>query len=529
MEPVLFESFPGFYSTASLYRPEGEGPFPALIHAHGHKPKGRFQEDELFGVQSGSVQLARMGILVLAPDMLGYNDSLQFPHGKLDRAHQLWGMNTMGLQTLTSLRALDYLETLPEVDRDRIGILGWSGGGDQTVVAAAIDERIKLAIPMVTTSVSTQATCPCGNQPGLRHATNQVEMTSLMAPKPMLLVSCTGDFTWETPEIEFPAIRSVYALYGAADKTENAHIEFDWHSFELGARTAAYKFVKRTWGLQASTAERTFKPVDLSKIPIFPGGKLPPQAADQTQLLVNWKKLVEKELSYDAERDDFESVYRKGLRLTLGVELPDPRDVRSYQSPEGPIYLHRPGGKDRVRLDLKAVRGPVTLLVSPEPIAPQNVQSLEGTVAVVKVFSAPRSQAKKDPLFDSFHLSDVALKVQDILTAAAFLRREFPQAKLRLVGTGEAGLWCLLAAAVDEEIDFIVADAAEFACDDDEAYLEKLDLPGLRRLGDFPTVLKLISSEKVLIHNTGAKFTAAPQGRVEPLTWDEIKQALQRR
>lgn len=527
VEAVLFESFPGFYSAGSLYLPKGDGPFPAIIHAHGHKPGGRFQEDDMFGVQSASVHLARMGVVVFAPDMLGFNDSLQFGHRELEPLFQLWGLNAMGLQTLTNQRSLDFLESLPEVDPERIGIMGWSGGGDQTIVAAGLDDRIKVSIPMVTTSANTQSTCACGNQPGLRHATDHVEMTALAAPKPLLLVSCTGDYTWETPEIEFPAIQAVYRLYGAQDKAENAHIEFDWHNLSPGSRRAVYEFVKSVWGLQAPVEERAFTVAEPQQLRFFPDDKLPEGAADQEQLLANWKTFVEGALVNDYRRDDFASTYRRGLRLVLGVELPAADEIQVLEETDNTVYLHRRGQKDRVPIRVQSGEGPSTLIVSPDGSVPTGAWSLGGTVAAVKVFSGPRAAEKVD-LFRSFHLTEMALKVQDILTAVAFLRRESPNAELRLVGLGEAGLWSLLAAAIDGKVDFTVADVAQFSSEEDAAYLERLDIPGFRRLGGFRTVVRLLPVDKLLVHNTGDRFKAADDGRSEALTWEEVEQALKR-
>ena len=525
VEAVLFESFPGFYSAGSLYLPKGDGPFPAIIHAHGHKPGGRFQEDDMFGVQSASVHLARMGVVVFAPDMLGFHDSLQFGHRELDPVFQLWGLNAMGLQTLTNQRSVDFLESLPEVDPERIGIMGWSGGGDQTIVAAGLDARIKVSIPMVTTSANTQSTCVCGNQPGLRHATDHVEMTALAAPKPLLLVSCTGDYTWETPEIEFPAIQAVYKLYGAQDKAENAHIEYDWHNLSPGSRRAVYEFVNRVWGLQAPVEERAFTIAEPHQLRFFPDDKLPEGAADREQLLANWRDFVTEALRRDEQRTDFESVYRRGLRLVLGVEVPSDREIEFREGTDDLVYLHRRGRNDRVPVRIQRGEGPTTLFVTPDGSVPESAWKVGGTVAAVQVFSGPRAAEEVD-LFRSFHLTEVALKVQDILTTVAFLRAQSPDSRFRLVGLGEAGLWSLLAAAIDGEIDNTIADVDQFASEEDAAYLDRLDVPGLRRLGDFRTVLKLLPAEKRLVHNTGDQFTAVDDGRSEALTWEEIEQAL---
>src|SRR5437764_11410710 len=104
------------------------------------------------------------------------------------------------------------------VARDRIGATGASGGGTQTFLLAAVDDRVAAAAPVNMISLHMQGGCLCENLPGLRLDTNNVEIAATIAPRPLLMVSATGDWTAETLEVEFPAMRAFYALFGAEDR-----------------------------------------------------------------------------------------------------------------------------------------------------------------------------------------------------------------------------------------------------------------------------------------------------------------------
>jgi len=137
VEKVYFESFPGFLVTGNLYRPLGKKPpFPAVLCPHGHVREGRLANnlDERSGASyiGLCINLAKQGYVAFAYDMVGYNDSLQLPHQRITQEWELWGIHLLRLQLWNSIRALDFLYSLREVDRKRIGCTGSSGGGTQT-------------------------------------------------------------------------------------------------------------------------------------------------------------------------------------------------------------------------------------------------------------------------------------------------------------------------------------------------------------------------------------------------------------
>ena len=137
---VYFESLPGFFVTGNLYRPIGDGPFPAILSPHGHWAYGRLENSATASVPGRAINLARQGFVVFTYDMIGYNDSWQLEHRSFGGPREkLWGLSMAGLQLWNSIRGLDFLESLPYVQRDKIGATGASGGGTQVFLLAAVD------------------------------------------------------------------------------------------------------------------------------------------------------------------------------------------------------------------------------------------------------------------------------------------------------------------------------------------------------------------------------------------------------
>lgn len=234
VENIAIESFPGFYVTGNLYRPlKPNGKNPAILCPHGHWEDGRMREE----TQIRSACLARMGAVVFAYDMVGYGDSKQNSH-KMPI--------TLLLQTFNSKRVLDYLVSRNDVDPERIGITGASGGGTQTFILTAIDQRIKVSVPAVMVSAYFFGGCTCESGMPVHksdhHQTSNVEIAALCAPRPMMLISDGGDWTKNVPRIEMPYLRKVYELYGAESRLDNAHFPAERHDYGPTKRKPMYNF-----------------------------------------------------------------------------------------------------------------------------------------------------------------------------------------------------------------------------------------------------------------------------------------------
>lgn len=240
---VAIESLPGVFLTGSLYLPEKrDKKMAGILSAHGHWAKpddyGRYRAD----AQNRCASFARMGAVVFSYDMVGYGEmkDLGWEHKHpLAFKQQLWN----------SIRALDFLLSLDNIDPDRIAMTGASGGGTQTFMLTAIDERIKVSVPVVMVSSYFFGGCVCESGMPVHksdhHQTNNVEIAALAAPRPMLLVSDGDDWTKHTPEVEFPHILYIYNLMGAKNNVEYVHLPNDKHGYELSKRKAVYPFLAK--------------------------------------------------------------------------------------------------------------------------------------------------------------------------------------------------------------------------------------------------------------------------------------------
>lgn len=270
IENVAFESIPGFYVTGNLYRPAelvaGKS-YPGILCTHGHDgaAEGRFREQ----TQRRCATLARMGAIVFAYDMLGYGDSQQCTHNI---------KKSLKLQTINGTRALDFLLSLPQVDAESIGMTGESGGGTQTFILAALDKRIKVAVPCVMVSAHFFGGCNCESGMPIHkkgdYQTNNVEIASLTAPRPMLLISDGADWTKNTPHVEYPFIKHIYSLFQNEAMVENVHLAKDVHDYGVNKRMALYPFLAKHLGMDMNLVLNKRGEVDENKSVILTNQEL---------------------------------------------------------------------------------------------------------------------------------------------------------------------------------------------------------------------------------------------------------------
>lgn len=290
IDTVLLETMPGFFVGMNVYRPlKPASKMPAVFIPHGHWDGGRVHNEDIYSPPALAMNLARQGYVALTMDMVGYNDTDQHQHRFGGREEDLWSYTPLGLQLWNGIRALDFLHSLPDVDSQRIAATGASGGGTQTFLLAAVDDRIQVAAPVNMISSYMQGGCVCEGAPGLRVDTFNVEIAAITAPRPMLMVSCTGDWTQHTPQEEFPLMQKMYELYDAKSRVENAHIDAK-HNYNVDSRTAVYRFLARH--LQPSLKEEDLVERPLGKFDpkeLLAASKFAKPTAEE--LFAAWKAL----------------------------------------------------------------------------------------------------------------------------------------------------------------------------------------------------------------------------------------------
>ena len=500
IEKVLLETMPGFYLGGNLYRPLGRsGKFPAVASPHGHWNYGRLENSELGSIPARAINLARQGYVVLTYDMLGNNDTIQTPHTFDGEREQLWGFGPLALQLWDSIRVADFLLSLPDVDPTRLAATGASGGGTQTFLLTAVDDRVKFSAPVNMISAIMQGGCGCENASLLRVDAFNVEIGAMMAPRPMLMVSATGDWTRNTPKEEFPAVRSIYELYGAADKVENVHVDAP-HNYNKASREAMYQFfAKHILGdLDASKyKEREIRVERLQDMLALSNRTLPSGALSFEHIREQWISNARRQS--DLTRDPSE--LRERLTYSLLTEWP--AKVLSEKNGER-IVLSREGRGDRVPGLWIPGKMPGVLVVHPDGAAaakdsPQVKDLIKAGRAVLAIDAfqtgAAVAQREKPGAFPlTFNRSDDANRVQDILTALRFLEQSGSK-EVRVIGLGRAGVWSLFASAVAGMPVKLEADLAGFLGRDQD-FIDRFFVPGIQRAGGLKAALSLVDWAK---------------------------------
>ena len=540
VEKVYFEAYPGFFTTGNLYRPKGvKGPFPGIVSPHGHWGRGRLENSEAGSVPGRCINFAKQGYVIFSYDMVGRCDSgKQIDHAYGGEREALWGLSLMALQLRNAIRAVDFLETLTDVDNDRIGCTGASGGGTQTFMLTAVDDRIKVSAPVNMISAHMQGGCLCENAPNLRLDISNIEIGALMAPKPLLLVSATGDWTKDTPKVEYPAIRSIYAHFDAEDKVHEVQIDAD-HNYNKDSREAVYAWFGK-WFLGEEDATK-FKEVPFEverdeALLVFHNRELPESALDAEGLTRSWIESAEKQLAARKPTDAaslgrFREEMGAALRRSLAISTPDstrpnPLEVGDFtaqpfliggNNPLPSLFLTPKAGQENSSTTLIVHPQGAMNLINPETGKPTRLvadllavgESILGVDPFLTgAYSAADGKVIRDTndrYFTTYNRTDAALRVQDIVTALTYLKSQIAVSNLNLIGLGEAGLWCLLAAGF-ADVDRTVIDANGFDSDNDAAYLHTLPIPSIRRVGDFRTAGTLVAPRHLLIHNTSTTF-----------------------
>jgi dienelactone hydrolase len=382
IERLLIETLPDCWATATTYVPTGtRGRLPAVLGVHGHWAGAR--RDPV--VQSRCIGLAKLGFFVLSPDAWGAGERGTVPgqneyHGGLLGA-SLWPVGTPlhGLQLLENIRFLDYLQARSEVDPERIGCTGASGGGNQTTYLSAFDERVKCAVPVCSVGTFADylsvACCVDEVLNGALTFAEEGDLLGCIAPRALMVISAERDVYHFGPESARNALgraRPVFDLYEANDRLR--HAVFDsGHDYNQAMREAMYGWMRR-WlqqeGDGSPVPEPEFTPEDPEALRCFTppfrparvmttlrwvqdraeawqsGGTLPPEAARQwnrrtRDLMAHLLRLPEEPL---APRILTGTSHEYLIESEPGIRLPLTLQPSARPTGEWALLLH-PGGR----------------------------------------------------------------------------------------------------------------------------------------------------------------------------------------
>ncbi|HEY2013480.1 MAG TPA: hypothetical protein VGH38_08270, partial [Bryobacteraceae bacterium] len=404
--------------------------------------------------------------------------TIQTPHDFGDKpVEQLWGFGPLGLQLWNSIRGIDFLQSLPGVNPRMIGATGASGGATQTLLISAVDDRIQFSAPANMVSFIMQGGSLCENAPNLRVDTNNVEFAAMMAPRLMLMTAATGDWTKNMLREEYPAVRAIYELFGKADNVETLLIDAP-HNYNQPNREAMYAFFgKHVLGEKdpARFKEKSIRVEKLQDMLALHNRTLPDNAITARQLFDEWTRFAGEQTADTRER----------LTLALAAEWP----AKVLEQADGNrIVLGRPGAGDRIPAVFVKGSNPPVLVVHPDGAeaarrTPEVARLLQSgrSVLMIDAFQTATAAAPRDrsvPMFLTFNKSDDANRVQDILTALAWLNTP----KTRLVGIGKAAVWCVFAAAVAGQPVELQADLGGFT-GTDQNFIDSFFVPGIQRAG----------------------------------------------
>ncbi len=584
VEKVYFQSLPGHYVTGLLFRPSKPRfeRAPGVLCPHGHG--GRMQthsDDEIqrqiaqggeHFEQSGRTpklarcaQLARMGCISFIFDMLGYEDSVQIPlavahrHAEVRPEEQVRGdqwvffsidadlrnQSIMGLQTWNAIRSLDFLASLPDVDPDRLAVTGGSGGGTQSILLGAIDERIKVSFPNGMVSTSMQGGCYCENCNLLRIDTGNVELAALFAPRPQAMTAA-DDWTRDMMSDGYPELKWLYAMIGdESDVYCRPMLEFK-HNYNYIARATMYQWMNRhlNLGLDDPVIEQDFKPLTANETKIWDANHPAPaesgvpheravcrwldeQSSNQLGALapkdksslerfravlggawmVMFDQGLPKEVTYrKQDQEDRSGVsVEKGILLdpargatlpvlTLSVENSDPQRIVIWSSQNGKSQAFRDTGEP-TELLTELLSRRVTVLL-PDLLYQGELNSEEGGVDQQRVIDDPRPYSA---FTFGYNRPLAAHRTADLMAVIGHAHQQGAKT-ISLLGTSGSAAWTTSAAALAGPLlDRVLIESDGFRFANVKDYRDVNFVPGAVKYGDLPTLMALRSPHPIAI------------------------------
>ena len=318
VEHIVYESQPGLYVSSSLYLPkERKGKLPVIIYCSGHAPEGYRSDTYQHVIQN----LVNKGFAVFAFDPVGQGERLEYPADETEKSllggptkeHSypgaqafIAGRSQAWFMIWDGIRAVDYLLTRKEIDAQRIGITGRSGGGTQAAYIAAVDDRIYAAAPenyitsfqrLIETNGPQDAEQNFlhGIALGLDHA----DLLAVRAPKPTLMITTTRDiFNIQGARETFKEVARIYEAYGKADHFNMVEDDAA-HASTLKNREAMYAFFQKHLGLPGNPKDEETIPFRPEELQVTPTGQVASAYQGETVFSLNQKMTASSPVNTD--------------------------------------------------------------------------------------------------------------------------------------------------------------------------------------------------------------------------------------
>jgi len=526
VEKVAYRILPDVWGTAHIYRPDPmpDGKLPAVLYVCGHRPIGTH------GYQPHGIMWARRGYICLSFDTIEQGDNPGDHHdlyyGRRSDLISL-GYTPAGGELWNSIRALDLLLSLPEVDSDRVGATGISGGGAHSLFLAVADDRIRAVASVAgTDSIETLV--------GHRHAWGHCdcmmlfniyqrdtsEFWALIAPRPLLFCFAIHDSLY-TPKGwrgMYERTLKIYELYGRADKCKL----FEYpgpHSYQ----PETIETINRWFDEHVAGKERPMIGLGEEEhgekaTSVFNGAPPEPDRLDLLPELITRRGRVKLPSSPEEWEETKRELRRQLLEVPLSwIERSDERltiqMIGDYMAGERRhlVYEGEIGGMD-VWLELMIPKGPIDKLLLAVLNPGESVREVMGRIGGGHAYAVfePRGTGLSGPdpsnTIDFRHLTRSALwvgltwttmAIHDALRAIRFLREEFGKPEISLYGKGDAGVACVYAAILDEEVEGVVADSVP------TSHLDGGHIVGILKVLDIPQALGMIAPRPLGLVNFG--------------------------
>jgi hypothetical protein len=523
VEKIHFQCVPGAYVIGNLYRPaKSTGRLPAVLYLCGHS-KGKVNAP----YQAHPRWFGRHGYVALVLDPIQLGESQGFHHGTYRGERWDWpsrGYTPAGTEVWNAMRALDYLQTRPDVDADRMGVTGLSGGGVISWCLGAADERVKVVVPVcqsgsiehVIFDRATDGHCDCAFWINY-YRWCWPDIGALIAPRAMLIASGSEDVLWRPYGYRDVAhrIRRQYAELGAADRFDLVE-DLTPHGYTLKLRNAIFTFFNRH--LKDDSLPVTDDVTDFvepeENLLVF-DGKLPQQDAMQRidELLVKKGELptISDEAGWRVHQTKALQRLRKlTFRHTLSEDAPRLRDFRADGSSRGNTFAtYVLDSYDGMSISIKTRRPDGNqqhlpmLAFAVQPDARSTFagggSSRPGTrsdvvTAAVEVRNTAATSVGPGYLWTarrSYPLLGETLperQVSDLLAAVSLLRQEPATGSVAVYGQGYTAPLAIYAALLDAQITEVVLADPSTSHEDPQSP----EFLGVLRIGDLPHNLALV-------------------------------------